>query len=371
MDSVTSGDIPMTVQPEVVLSVITVLTQPITKGHIEHCEKGHVISFENILIASLTNLEKNLAEEKNLEAIASRFSLPKEDDIHWKFVMVCLELLKLLNDSMEEAVKAFNSSVTEYEDVASDRKCFPKSKQNQAPPDVLSVGQQKTVSTVLQFVVLLGMSPCLSPGVGMPVEFRSGFGRHLKSCKRIIDVVEKIERLSMCVDILLDCVRQPSLSSLVLTLHLNDLVAALLQLCYGYGHHRKVKQKDKTKRAREESIDIDCRLRDIDLTIASPGTVVSALQARCRDPGPGNLDGAVNENKSPDSSSVSCDESLSSIHQQKYEKCLNDLLQQIYPPMLVRALVMLQGGPKRPPKKVIFCIYPVAHRKAKIVTKFL
>nr|XP_020480225.1 transport and Golgi organization protein 6 homolog [Monopterus albus] len=44
------------------------------------------------------------------------------------------------------------------------------------PPDILSVSQQKTLGAALQFVVSLGLCPYLAPGVGVPLGRRSAFG---------------------------------------------------------------------------------------------------------------------------------------------------------------------------------------------------
>ena len=47
-------------------------------------------------------------------------------------------------------------------------------------PDVLSFSQQKHVTTLVQFIVCLGVCPNLHPGVGIPLAKRSGFAQLIK-----------------------------------------------------------------------------------------------------------------------------------------------------------------------------------------------
>ena len=49
-----------------------------------------------------------------------------------------------------------------------------------ASPDVLSFSQQNHVTTLLQFIVCLGVCPNLRPGVGIPLVKRSGFAQLIK-----------------------------------------------------------------------------------------------------------------------------------------------------------------------------------------------
>jgi hypothetical protein len=57
-------------------------------------------------------------------------------------------------------------------------------KPSQGPPlspDTLSVGQQKSVLTAIQFVIVLGLSPNLEEGVGLHANKISGFGTPFSS----------------------------------------------------------------------------------------------------------------------------------------------------------------------------------------------
>ena len=145
-----------------------------------------------------------------------------KDSLRWCYVKTCLELLKLLKESLIELKR---------EGEGSGEESAHGKRGNDAPrlpADSLSVGDQKTVLTALQFVVILGISPNLLPGVGIPLEKRSGFA----SVLNIQCTIKSERRLFECVDTLVDCVAQPSLGSLVLSRHLGDILSGLIQICY-------------------------------------------------------------------------------------------------------------------------------------------
>ncbi|KAK2560130.1 Transport and Golgi organization protein 6-like protein [Acropora cervicornis] len=145
-----------------------------------------------------------------------------KDAIRWSFVETCLELLVLLKNLLTSA---------KCESDRNDPESRHRKRGNDAPPlpaDALGVGDQKAVLTVVQFVVILGICPNLLPGVGLPVERRSGFASVLNIHKGL-----KNERqLFKCVDTLIECTAQASLGSLVLSRHLGDILCGLLQICY-------------------------------------------------------------------------------------------------------------------------------------------
>ncbi len=98
-------------------------------------------------------------------------------------------------------------------------------------PDTLSFGQQKTILTALQFITCIGLVPCLDQGVGVPLEKRSGFGKILSEPQKIPEE-DRYLRLLHIIRVLLDCAQQPSLGGLILSRHLGDLLAGLLQICH-------------------------------------------------------------------------------------------------------------------------------------------
>ncbi|XP_058501657.1 transport and Golgi organization protein 6 homolog isoform X3 [Solea solea] len=105
------------------------------------------------------------------------------------------------------------------------------------PPDVLSVSQQKTLGAALQFVVSLGLCPYLAPGVGVPLGCRSAFAATVeKLVHGGSGSAEATRRLLTTTSVLLQLAELSSLATLVFTQHLGDLMAALCQL--GYQPHR-------------------------------------------------------------------------------------------------------------------------------------
>uniref|UniRef100_A0A4W6F2A2 Transport and golgi organization 6 homolog n=1 Tax=Lates calcarifer TaxID=8187 RepID=A0A4W6F2A2_LATCA len=104
------------------------------------------------------------------------------------------------------------------------------------PPDILSVTQQRTLRAALQSVVSLGLCPYLAPGVGVPLGRRSAFGAMVEKLVRGGAVSAGRCRLLITTNVLLQLTELSSLATLVFTQHLGDVMAALCQL--GYQPHR-------------------------------------------------------------------------------------------------------------------------------------
>ncbi|XP_068170043.1 transport and Golgi organization protein 6 homolog isoform X2 [Antennarius striatus] len=155
------------------------------------------------------------------------------------------------------------------------------------PPDVLSFSQQKTVGAALQFVVCLGLCPYLAPGVGVPLPHRSAFGHLVEKlvCGEAAPAAGR--RLLTTVNVLLRLAEVASLATLVFTQHLGDLMAALSQL--GYRPHRA--ERGEPERKTQE---------------------------------------------------------LTSEERQRYREALRSLLGKVYQPIIIKELLILQGGPKQP-----------------------
>ncbi|KAM9854731.1 transport and Golgi organization protein 6 homolog [Aulostomus maculatus] len=155
------------------------------------------------------------------------------------------------------------------------------------PPDILSVSQQKTLGAALQFVVSLGLCPYLASGVGVPLSHRSAFGAMV--AKLVYGGAESAasRRLLTTTNVLLRIAQLSSLATLVFTRHLGDVMAALCQL--GHQPHRT------------EGCGTD-------------GVKVQELSAEER---------------------RSCREELKS------------LLAKVYQPVVIKELLVLQGGPKQ------------------------
>lgn len=153
------------------------------------------------------------------------------EDLTWNFVQECLLLLLCLARHLSRLVEAFNR-----ESCHAARNLRAPEAAPPLPPDVLSVAQQKTLGTVLQFLVTLGLCPYLVPGVGVSLTLRSAFGVAVEHAVRR-DVAPPCERrLLITTTVFLEVAVLSSLATMVFTRHLCDLMAALCQL--GYRPHR-------------------------------------------------------------------------------------------------------------------------------------
>ncbi|XP_059362604.1 transport and Golgi organization protein 6 homolog isoform X2 [Carassius carassius] len=153
------------------------------------------------------------------------------------------------------------------------------------PPDVLSVAQQKTLGIVLQFVVTLGLCPYLAPGVGVALGLRSAFGAAVEGAVRHDVAPAGERRLLITTNMLLEVSALSSLATPVFTRHLGDIMAALCQLAY------------RPKRPEEDG------------TNSNKGLTVEERK--------------------------SCKEAL------------HNLLGKVYQPIVIKELLVLQGGPKQ------------------------
>ncbi|CAH2323960.1 transport and Golgi organization 6 homolog [Pelobates cultripes] len=154
-------------------------------------------------------------------------------------------------------------------------------------PDTLSVSQQKTVQSAFQFVVCMGICPYLMPGIGLPLQQRSEFGALVQRMVASDLPSIRTRRLYISCTALLEVSRHPSLGSLLLTNHLGDLMAGLCQLGFC-----PIKAKAENK------------------TTANPKDLTENERVQCKE-------------------------------------ALRSLLDQVYQPLVIRQLLLLQGGPKQ------------------------
>ncbi|XP_069829089.1 transport and Golgi organization protein 6 homolog [Dendropsophus ebraccatus] len=221
-----------------------------------------------------------LRESVSKDAVWLHESPQAQGDPSWRFTSEALLLLLCLKDCMIEVAKTFQPPKPNLR--------TPEA----APalsPDTLSVGQQKTVQSALQFVVSLGVCPYLLPGVGLPLRYRSEFGALVCSVVSC-DLPEiRARRLYITCMSLLEVSHHSSLGSLLFTQHLGDVMAGLCQLGY-------------------------CPTK----VMADQGT-----------------EGTV--------------KALTECERSKCKEALRGLLDQLYQPLLIRELLILQGGPRQGP----------------------
>ncbi|XP_077993163.1 transport and Golgi organization protein 6 homolog [Glandiceps talaboti] len=126
-------------------------------------------------------------------------------EVTWKYTQYCTSMLKfVVSEYMKEDAKSAGS--------------------------VLSVNHQKTLESTIQFVVYLGIYPNLLPGVGIQLTRRSQFASLIENRTKF--AFDCDYQLLHCVKTLLCCCQNQYIKTLVLTKHLNDLFASLLQICH-------------------------------------------------------------------------------------------------------------------------------------------
>ncbi|KAM6222577.1 transport and Golgi organization protein 6 homolog [Rhynchocyon petersi] len=197
-------------------------------------------------------------------------------DVTWLFTSQTLLLLLCLKDTMLHLAADFspgkpNARTPEVAPALS--------------PDTLSICQQKTVQSALQFVVTLGVCPYLMPGVGVPLRHRTEFGAVVQDVVCLDAAPRAAQRLFTSCRGLLIAAQHPSLGSLIFCRHFGDIAAGLCQLGF-------CPIKGKPLKPAEEVLNEEER-------------------AQCR-------------------------------------KALTDLLDQVYQPLVVRELLILQAGPPQP-----------------------
>ncbi|KAH0619729.1 hypothetical protein JD844_000673 [Phrynosoma platyrhinos] len=97
-------------------------------------------------------------------------------------------------------------------------------------PDTLSVAQEKTVQAALQCVVTFGLCPYLLPGVGLPLRHRTEFSALVQEAVLPSCLSNAMRKLYATCTGLVEVAQHPSLGSLILTRHLGDLLTGLCQL---------------------------------------------------------------------------------------------------------------------------------------------
>ncbi|XP_072551788.1 transport and Golgi organization protein 6 homolog [Salminus brasiliensis] len=272
------------------ISALGLLTRPVREAHLSG---AHTTQHEALLSALQNNLselrERLLAGGELDQARQLLEEVKKEvswfctdtEDLTWSFVQECLLLLLCLSRHLTSLLEAFNHDPS---------RATPNPRTPEAapplPPDVLGVAQQKTLSTVLQFLVTLGLCPYLAPGVGVGLDRRSAFGAAVEAAVRREVAPSCERRLLITTTVLMEVARLSSLATLVFTRHLGDLMAALCQL--GYRPHRP------------------------------------------------EGDGAENSKGL-------------TVERKNCKQELNCLLRRVYQPIVIKELLVLQGGPKVSP----------------------
>ncbi|XP_037733713.1 transport and Golgi organization protein 6 homolog isoform X5 [Chelonia mydas] len=171
--------------------------------------------------------------------------LESSTDVTWSFTCQVLLLLLSLKKRMIILAAAYHPA-----------KPNPRTAEA-APalsPDTLSISQQKTVQSALQFVITLGLCPYLLPGVGIPLKHRTEFSAVVQDVVSPNASPSAMHRLYGSCTALLQIAQHPSLGNLILTRHLGDLIAGLCQLgfCPTKGKGEQARPLEQLKGLTEE-----------------------------------------------------------------------------------------------------------------------
>ncbi|XP_055991916.1 transport and Golgi organization protein 6 homolog [Sorex fumeus] len=243
------------------------------------------ITKHDVLLATLKSnlsaLEDQVQRDPHWEGlrrlrdeVAAKAQWPQTStDVTWTFTAQVLLLLLCLKETLLRLAAGFRPGRPD-----------PRTPEA-APalsPDTLSISQQKTVQSALQFVVTLGLCPYLMPGVGVPWRCRSEFGAVVQAVVRPDVAPAASRRLYTSCHGLLSVAQHTALASLVFCRHLGDVVACLCQVGFCPTKQKPLSPVEEVLTAEERALS---------------------------------------------------------------KKTLRDVLNQVYQPLAVRELLILQGGP--------------------------
>lgn len=95
---------------------------------------------------------------------------------------------------------------------------------------LISVKNQKLLRSCFQLITSLGFSSCLIPGLGLNLTKRCSSATMLPSLSLTDE--QKYALLVDCTDFFIRCYKVPVLKNIIITFHLSDYLAALIQLSF-------------------------------------------------------------------------------------------------------------------------------------------
>lgn len=277
--------------------------------------------------ANIQKVAEKINSSEKFQFVANHLStndLCAENDVQWRFAQLNLRLIRLLQTVLDESVATSESANHDDQQVA--EKIPRQTLAPSLPADSLSISQQKTVTTSLEFIVCFGICPYLLPGVGLPLNRRCGFGGYVEAGISV-GRDEMDHRLLTSTVTLLECINNVSsktLGELIISRHLSDLLAALLQIRYIATRRNSTLQVAEAK--------------DLEIKQESP-------------------------------SSVYCQKQRPSVNSQTHAECLPQhdvdfcrqqldiLLEKSYQPTLIQQLLILQNGPPPLPTLKVCTMY--------------
>lgn len=173
------------------------------------------------------------------------------------------------------------------------------------PKAILSTSDQKTLFGVLEFIVCLGLYPYLLPGVDAFLKLRISHAELVNKAQNVSRNCRECCLYKLCT-VLMKMFNNEVIGPAIVSRHLSDVLAALIQVCYAPVH---------TPRSKENNVS-DCSRSCRKVPITSPGDIAQREQN--------------NRQKSVK------------------ERCLvllGELLNKTFQPLVVKELLILQGIP--------------------------
>lgn len=239
---------------------------------------------------------------------------------YWDFTVEGLCLLILLDESLEFLQK---------EDIRTQPspslKLTDRTPPHPPPKALLSIPDQKLVQTLLQFVVSLGIYPYLLPGVDTLLKLRLSHAKSVEKSQNALNST-KSWRLFTCCQVLIKCTENSVLGPTVLSYHLSDILASLIQICYG-----------PTDKHSWSALKVG---PEEDSNMAGSGSTPPQT--------PGDITVDITRATTSNESSKDVNCGPRAITPEEKEQCLGalqQLLDCVYQPLVVRGLLMLQGIP--------------------------
>lgn len=314
--------------------------------------KTNMAAHNDILMTEKYQNVRTLLDNKSVSMAAA------VDSCRWRFVCSCLDMLTMLQKSIANEMAEFTKRQTESPS--------PELKPWQAPPlspDNLSIGHQKMLLTAIQFIVTLGIAPNLDSGVGLSLESRSEFTKLLLATQVSSSKDSRNLCLFYCVKVFMSCVSTPSLSSLIMSRHLNDLLASLLTLlrCQKSPAKGTTEENIKKSIAMATSVTEDCISGNNQDTVSSPpsdwtpASVVDMVTSKLFYTTLSDEDGTAESDGGTNGSHGNQERTPSRPGNEERQLCeqwLHQLLEKVHPSVLVREILVLQSGAPAPPTQV-------------------
>ena len=288
-------------------------------------------SKENKDASNCTEIDETLTRDKckdtktTFSLFETRITSNNSGNVRWAFSQISLQALSCLKNTLRARKTSENNA--------------------KFPAVDLSISDQQVVKTVIQLIVVLGICPNLLEGVGIPIQQRTGFSAALGS-EQALPKCPKC--LYECVMILVSCLSEPNLSLVILSKHLADILAALIQLGYCEDVCNSIDQsvdpvieddkklKGASKLASQVNLVTLKSERQDSLTNEDIPRVSLAQNSSKQD---GKIDSKL-------SFSNTCEGGIfiSKVQQDKCKNALNNLINKMYQPLIIRELLFLQGS---------------------------